>query len=473
MEQLNGLDSLLILSEFENCPFHIGAIMLYERPTADCDAFSENHITALLNDVIDNTLPILKSKADIDRLSLDHPYWVQDKHFNLQAHIHRQTLSRPSDWDSLHQLAAAFHAQPLTSDKPLWEVMVVEGIEAIDGLPYGGVAVLLKIHHALADGKTAMKLFSALHTLSPEADAPLLARGLGDHSPNFSAPNWLGKYSRAYWHTVSSPMKMMRQLTGLSAKMIKERPAKPTAKAKNPPRTAFTATPDADRVMGHIAIPFTEISHITENSVYTINDIAITIIAGAMREFLANTESLFNAELQAMIPIDIRHGNDDNSIGNQLSFSKIKLFSEIDNAALRLEAVHQATNQLKKTHRRMGPSALLDFTNTTYPSILTFAAGKAVKYGLFEKLPPLTNTVISNVPGIPVPCYLNGAKLVDYVGMGFLAPTITLFHVISSVYSHMNISFLSCANSLENADTYQQALQGSYQALLEATKKQS
>lgn len=465
MEQLNGLDSLLILSEFDHAPLHIGAIMVYELPSKNDKALSYANIEQLLLDVIDNTLPILKSKVAINRFSFDHPYWVTDEHFDLHNHIKQVQLDKSSGWPELHALSSAFHAAPLASDKPLWEVMLVEGLDGLAGPGSGGSAVLLKIHHALADGKTAVKLFSALHALSPERDAPLMARGLGEHAPNFTAPHWLNKYYRAYKHTVISPMKMAHQISHLSRILMKTQGSDSVKAISAPPRTPFSAMPEADRVIGHIAIPFTELTPLTESTPYSINDVAVTVIAGAMREYLSDVKGLSDAELQTLIPIDIRSGDDDNSIGNQISFAKMKLFSEVGNPQDRLQAVHEATTRVKKEHVRMGPRTLLDFANATYPTLLTHAATLAVKGGLIEKLPPMTNTVISNVPGIPVPCYLCGAKLIDYVGLGFLVPSVTLFHTISSVYSHVNISFLSCANSLNDTARYQQALQDSWLAL--------
>ncbi|NRB40168.1 MAG: DUF1298 domain-containing protein [Pseudomonadales bacterium] len=465
MEQLNGLDSLLILSDFDNTPLHIGAIMLYE---GENNAINPAKLEALLLDVIENTLPVFKSKVDINRFSLDNPYWVEDKAFDIHNHFTQQLLPKSAGWPELHQLAQEFHATALSQDKPLWEFMLVEGFEGIDGVKKGQ-ALLLKIHHALADGKTAVNLFAALHALSPEDDAPLMNRGLGDNVPDFSAPNWLTKYTRAYWHTISSPLKMVRHVGQLSGKIRANRKEQ-DKQLPTPARTPFSIMPQADRVLGHIKLPFDEINRLTNNSVFTVNDVALTVIAGAMSEYLSATGEQPEIDLQTLIPIDIRD-DEDTSIGNQISFAKMSLFSKIEDPQLRLQAVHEATTAFKKEHLRLGPRALLDFANSTYPGLLSRLSKLAVDKGLVEKSPPVTNTIISNVPGIPVPCYLCGVQLVDYVGLGFLVPGVSLFHVISSVHSHVNISFLSCAAALKEPELYTKALQNSYQALLTTATK--
>jgi hypothetical protein len=110
----------------------------------------------------------------------------------------------------------------------------------------------------------------------------------------------------------------------------------------------------------------------------------------------------------------------------------------------------------------------MSLANNTYSGFLGWLARQLINSKYIDKIPLISNTIITNVPGVPLPCYLCGAKLVDYVGLGPLIPTLSLFHVISSIESHVNISFQTCDEHVVNTIEYAEALQSSYRQLLTA-----
>ena len=79
--------------------------------------------------------------------------------------------------------------------------------------------------------------------------------------------------------------------------------------------------------------------------------------------------------------------------------------------------------------------------------------------GHIDELPVPVNTIVSNVPGVPVEVYLRGNRLIDFIGLGPLAPNVGLFHVISSTPDHVNISFVSCKKFVGDGDDYRRTLQ--------------
>ncbi len=466
MEQLNGLDSVLVLGEIPNIPLHIGALFIYNPSSSPTGTLAFNQVRDLLLNVIDTSLPALKCRRDKLPLSMDNPYWVVDEDFNIDDHIQRFALPKPADWNELHELTGRFHAQALNLEKPLWQSIFIEDLDNLDGLPKGCVGLVLKIHHALADGNTAVKIFSALHTLSPEADAPLLVEGMESHNPDFSKPGWSKKISRAYWHAISTPFKLTKNLLDIAPKLLST--PKNDSSSTEIPKTVFNQMPSADRIINHIRIPMEQMLALKEASHCKFNDIALCIIAGALREFLQNQHKLPADSLVTAMPVDVRSKDNDSTIGNQLNFANISLFTNIEDPKARLESIHAASTHSKEEIQRIGPKSFISVIDNLYPGILVWGGEKLVKSGLINKLPLLNNTIITNVPGIQVPCYLCGAQIVDYIGFGPLAPNITLFHVISSIHSHINISFQSCNNSLTNTNEYTQSLKNSHRHLMNA-----
>ena len=68
--------------------------------------------------------------------------------------------------------AARLHARPLDLSRPLWELSIIDGLDAVEGVPKGAFGYVLKVHHAAVDGKSGVEMITAIHTQSPEAVEP-------------------------------------------------------------------------------------------------------------------------------------------------------------------------------------------------------------------------------------------------------------------------------------------------------------
>ena len=100
-------------------------------------------------------------------LNLDHPWWISDGNFDPEFHIRHIALPSPGDWRQLCIQISRLHARPLDRGRPLWELYVIEGLDALEGYPPGCFAVFTKMHHAAVDGASGMEITAALHDLSP------------------------------------------------------------------------------------------------------------------------------------------------------------------------------------------------------------------------------------------------------------------------------------------------------------------
>jgi diacylglycerol O-acyltransferase len=104
----------------------------------------------------------------------------------------------------------------------------------------------------------------------------------------------------------------------------------------------------------------------------------------------------------------------------------------------------------------------LRLVDDIHPAIILWLGQWLVSSGHIDKLPQIVNTVVTNVPGPHTDIFLAGAKLIDYLGFGPLAPNIGLFHTVSSMPNHVNISFLSTEEFMGDGIAYRAALIHSY-----------
>jgi WS/DGAT/MGAT family acyltransferase len=229
------------------------------------------------------------------------------------------------------------------------------------------------------------------------------------------------------------------------------------------PQLRFNHPVAADRVTGHVRMSMRQLRRLEKKYQCTINDIALCVIGGALRKYLLDHNELPEENVQTLMPIDIRREDRDGHTGNQVSVARLSLYTAISNPQERLQAISRTSSQSKKRSKSGDPHALMRLVDDIHPAIILWLGQWLVSSGKIDKLPQIVNTVVTNVPGMRTDVYLAGAKLIDYLGFGPLAPNIGLFHTVSSTPDHVNISFLSTEEFMGNGSAYRAALTQSYE----------
>ncbi len=467
MQQLGGLDNLMIEGELPNIPMHMSAVTLYDTGGKRGADRIVRSLHESFKGAIDTHFPILRCRIEDLPLQLDKAYWVEDPHFNLTYHITRVALPKRQDWQELYRLLGQFHAQPLDHAKPLWQLMVVEGLDALEGIPRGCTALFFKIHHAVMDGKSALRLVSSLHSLDPESDSASIGASMADEKPidkDYRAPSWWTKYGRAWWHSIERPIDLAGTLVKLLPQVLSDMSG-PGGKKRTVPKLRFNHPIGPDRVIGHIRMDMKHLRKLEKKHHCTINDVALCVVAGALREYLLDQGELPQDDLLALMPIDVRRRDRDGNIGNHVSAAKICLFTSINDARERLQAISSASTESKTKSKKGDSHALLKLVDEVHPAIILWLGQWLISSGRIDELPQTVNTVVTNVPGLPNDIYLSGAKLIDYLGFGPLAPNVGLFHTVSSTPTHVNISFASTGEFLDDGSRYRAALLQSYEEI--------
>ena len=461
MRQLGGLDNLMIGGEMPNIPMHMSAMMIY-------DTAGKRGATALFKTLQDNFdhllehhFPILRCRLETVPLQLDKAYWVEDLHFSPNYHITRVALPKPQNWQAVYSMFGQFHAQPLDRSRPLWQVMVVEGLDRLEGIPRGSTALFLKIHHSVVDGKSALRLITSLHTPGPEADSPSMLTTILEEQrveEDFQAPTWWEKYGRAWWHTLERPIDMAATLVKLLPQLLRGDDSPSGQGGGAVPRTRFNHPLAADRVVGHVRMELAQLKKLEKKYHCTINDIALCVVAGGVREYLSVQNELPAENLVTLMPIDVRRKDKDGALGNHVTVAKVCLYTTIESAKQRLKAISENSSQGKKRSKKTDAHAMLRLVDDVHPAIILWLGQWLIASGHLDDLPAMVNTVVTNVPGLASDAYLGGAKLIDYLGFGPLAPNVGLFHTVSSTSDHVNVSFLSTAEFVGDGSGYNAAL---------------
>ena len=468
MRQLTGLDASFLYLETANAPMHISGLAIYDQSSAPGGKVR-------FKEIIENTaarisgLPSLTRQLATVPLNLDHPWWISDGNFDPEFHIRHIALPSPGDWRQLCIQISRLHARPLDRGRPLWELYVIEGLDALEGYPPGCFAVFTKMHHAAVDGASGMEITAALHDLSPEA--PVQAES---HTPEVDeTPSNLRLVMRAQLNTIKEPFRFIsvaRNTVPGFAKAYARLRSGELQRVTAVPRTRFNDSVSPHRVFDAVSFPLSQIKAI-KNAIpgATVNDVAITLCGGALRKYLQAKNELPDASLVAMAPVNVRDPSEKGSGGNIVSTMTVEVRSDIEDAAQRLLAVHEGTRVAKELNNAIGAKAMTDYTQFIPSTLTAQAARLASRWGLINQMKPMYNCVITNVPGPQVALYNTGAKMLSNFGTGPILDGVGLFHVISSYCGDFTISVTACRDMMPDPEFYRQCLQDSFDALQQAT----
>ncbi|OYD61486.1 WS/DGAT/MGAT family acyltransferase [Rhodococcus sp. OK302] len=154
-------DSMFLLGESRDHPMHVGGLALFEPPDgADAQAMRSMFGAALARDAV---APLLRKRARRSATTLGQWGWETDPDIDLDHHIRHDALPAPGGITELMTLVARLHSVLLDRSRPLWEIHLIEGLTG------GRFALYMKIHHALADGVSAMKLLRSALSEDPDA----------------------------------------------------------------------------------------------------------------------------------------------------------------------------------------------------------------------------------------------------------------------------------------------------------------
>ncbi len=466
MQQLAMADSAFVFMETPRTPAHLNMVNIYDPSTAPDGPPSFAEICAAIESQLPSAPPFRRKLVRVP-FDLDYPYWVEDADFDLEFHMRHIALPAPGDWGQFRTQVGRLVSRPLDLARPPWEMTVIEGLDAVEDFPPGCFATVLKVHHAAIDGQSGVQLISAIHTTEPEA-TPEVPR---DPWRPEATPNTLSLLQRAGLHSITRPAGLARLLAENGRAAVAELFDRGDADSESVdadgavPRTRLNGSVSSHRVWDEVRCPLDDLKRVRRVVPgATINDVCLTVVAESMRRYLDATGELPDQSLVAMAPISTRTPDQAASGGNQISMMRPSLHTDIIDPIERLAAIARETSAKKAAQNGVVMPLLLDVVEQL-PGALMGVMSRAVVRSPAN--PVLANTIVTNVPGSPVPLYFLGAKIVRSTGAVPLMDGVGLFHCVSSFCGEFVFMFTACPELLPDIEFYRACLQN---AILELVK---
>ncbi len=467
---------MMLRAETPATPLQIQLLLIYDPSTAPGGKVTFKGIL----EELDARLHL----ADVFRRRLTElpggmpmPYWVDDPNFYLEYHVRHIGLPQPGDWRQLCIQIARLHARQIDLRRPPWEITVIEGLNAVAGVPKSSFAMALKLHHCAVDGMASVQMIAALHDLA--ADSPRPAGPDGPWQPD-ALPSTAELLSRATINALLHPFRSaavlasnapaaVRGLAVLPGKLIGgvasrvARGAVPTF----PPKTRFNQTVSPHRVFEarfHDLADFKRIKASVPGA--TVNDVALAYVGGALRAYLDGHGELPDDSLVAACPMSLRKAGDTTSNGNDLFGRLQTLGTDIDDPLKRLATIAESTAGSRADAESSTTTHVLELIGTV-PTALLGMTAKAASALPFSG-PTIANTTVTNVAGPTEPLFFSGARLVRVAGLGPLVAGLNLIHVVASYNGTLSISATADRDALPDPARYAECMEQSFQELLAA-----
>jgi WS/DGAT/MGAT family acyltransferase len=474
MRQLTSLDASFLALENSRQTGHVGSLALLDASTAPNGVFGIEQVTTLLSERAPQ-LPPLRWRLATVPLGLDHPYWVEEAEIDLGYHVRELALASPGTDAQLAEQVARIISRPLDRARPLWELYVIEGHES------GYVGVLTKIHHAVIDGLSGAEIMALLLDLTPEkrvVPAPDPEDDLADPPPTGLQMLTLGMLGLPRF-----PFRMLRSLpkaipnledtpfavipgagtlskvAGLLQRNGVQRPDMVA------PRVVFSGRISPHRRWCFGQLPLDEFKVAKNKHGATVNDVVVSVCAGAVRRWLLEHDDLPESPLVAQVPVSVRTEDQFGTFGNRILLMAAPLYTDEPDPVERLRKTHEALADMKERHRALPAALLQDANNFIPPSVFSRAARLTFAFSTSPPGRPTWNMVISNVPGPQFPLYMAGARLEANYPVSVITDGMGLNITVMSYMGHMDFGIVADRDQMPDLDVLMDFLREELQAL--------
>jgi len=438
-------DAVFMLPETREQPMHVGGLQVFDLPAgAGPQWVTEAYHRAL---AVSEVAPAFRRRAYRSPLTLGQWAWRQDRELDLEHHVRLSALPQPGRVRELFALVSRLHATLLDRERPLWEAHLIEGLEG------GRFAVYTKIHHAMMDGVSAMRLLQSSLSTSPDGvgtlpwEAPPPRRsgrrstgaGLGA-LPGLAALPQLAGLPGLAAGLATDALTLPARLLGIAGDALRD-PA--TAVPGQAPRSVLNGSITASRRFAGDAWSLGRIRAVATAADATINDVVLAMCSSALRDYLADLSALPSTPLIAMTPVSMRAPGAPDQQGNAVATILCNLATDVADPRARLEAIRTSMRQGKASLAGLSPVQVSAVSAAVMAPLLLNAL-----VGLHRVARPPFNLVISNVPGPPEPLYWNGARLEGTYPLSIPLQGQALNMTVTSYAGELQVGLVGCRRTL-------------------------
>ena len=355
----------------------------------------------------------------IAELGSDGAWWIDDENFDIDAHIRRSLLPSPGGKRELEKFVAELASEPLNPSRPRWDYHLVDTAD-------GDSALVVRIHHAIADGIALTGVFNSLTDDRPDAPdegvpesrARARAPVKGEAADGDDGDLWrtlaepitdlalasirLGGNLWGHYQGLRRDPGVLLDYAGIAGALANE--VRKLALMPNDSTTRFKGRPGTSkRVAWSEPIELAQIKAVGRVLRCSVNDLLLSAVAGALRGYLVDRgEVVVDTEIRALVPVNLRASESLGCLGNHFGLVALELPVGIENPLQRLYLTRDRMAALKGSYQ----------ASVTYGILgLLGMVPKFVQQQVLDLLASKATAVMTNVPGPQQARYIAGVRL--------------------------------------------------------------
>jgi diacylglycerol O-acyltransferase len=403
--RLSGMDAAFLYLERKEIPLHIASVCVFE------EAIPFEEFVAAIDSKL-HLIPRYRQIVSPSPFNIGYPTWEAYPKFNIRRHIVRAHLKPPGDEAALEELAGRIFSKVMDRSRPLWDIHVV------DGLKDGRGALIPRIHHALADGIAGASLLKVMLDATPATSHAIGKQRTRQPKPKSVQPSIAKAIGDAVYSTLDNLIAAEAGYLGLTQTIPTERMQAGLQGlvgllpelAKPVERYPFNRPCSGDRKFCWTEVDFNDVQAIRSIAGGTVNDIMLTVVTRAVAQYIKlHGQSVAGRYLRVVCPVSFRHGDNGESLGNQISFLPVTLPLDVRNPVELLRGVCTRMEIMKSIRTAELIGLLGSWIGIAPPSL------QSAFWWNLPLLPlpvPLFNMICTNVPGSREPLYAVGKRMV-------------------------------------------------------------
>ena len=475
--RLSATDAAFLYAESASGPMHISSVFVIEGELT-FERFFEHFDERM------HLLPAYKRKIAMVPFNMSHPKWVDDPDFDLNNHLYHHELPADTPFQEALDFAVDLNEPMLDRSKPLWENHIVTGLPGL-------TLVLNRTHHCLIDGASGIELAQIMYDFDPDPTPP---RPPEDASEVSQPPGQMELYNEAVQENLQAlrdlkPAEWMpegikqRELIQRASKVFTDFVTKPAITA---PFNRSMVGPK--RRANFLKRSFSEIREVRRAFGGTINDVVLTVVSEGMARYLStHSQRLDDKYMRVMCPVNVRTEDLKGTLGNQVSAIFPLLPAWPMNPRSRLAAICSEMENIKNNEDAQAVTLASEASSGIWPLAMapTQVVGTSLDPTVWAARFPMPvmpdlgwqppnvgiNFVCTNVPGVQVPLYLAGHKVLDTIGLLILCGNVGFSTTVLSYNKELFINYICEPRLMPDLEVLTAATNDAFDELLASARE--
>ncbi len=425
LDRLSAQDLSNLRVEARGLPMHVAALAILDGgPLRGPEGLAWlDEVRARIEERL-HLAPRLRQVLYQPGLGLGPAVWVGDAGFDIERHVRTRAIAPPGDEAALLDTCVQLNQRPLDRSRPLWELWLLTGLAS------GDVAMLLRLHHVVADGTAALALFGSMFDLAPDAPSPVAPTWTPAPAP--SSRDLLtdnlhrhGATLRAVGSPLGHPVQAVRRLQSNAAQLRR------LLRASRAPGSSLNRAVGEHRRLLLVRGDLQRARQVAHAHGATVNDVVLAAVAGGARALLASRAELApGLRLRAMVPVSMRAQGEADTSGNRVGAMIVPLpVGESDTIRL-LEEIARTTAERK----RQPPFQ---------------PGGRGMQRWVVHAMAHqrMVNLFTSNLTGPARPAYLAGARMLEAFQIGVIQGNVTIAVGVLSYAGRLGVDIVGDADA--------------------------